>query len=281
MIIAFIGVPVFAQDFDLLTESHYLPKYFVKNQANTILNWTVVIILGNGSQYLSRLYDNLSTRINMKKYIGLFTLNLLLLLTAAGQKKVSELTLVYDASISSGSKEPKMADALDGATTTVYLKGNMSRTEMVSALFSSTTIHDSKAGTAVILREVSGQKILIRMTADNWTEKNKRYNGMTFTDTKETKSIAGYNCTKAEARLADGTTFSVYYTTDIIPENKDYDSQFKNLNGLPLEYELVQGKLTIKYTVSKINLNPVPASKFDIPKSGYRELTYDESKKMN
>lgn len=217
----------------------------------------------------------------MKKYIGLFTLNLLLLLTAAGQKKVSELTLVYDASISSGSKEPKMADALDGATTTVYLKGPMSRAEMVSALFSSTTIHDSKTGTAVILREVSGQKILIRMTADNWTEKNKRYNGMTFTDTKETKVIAGYNCIKAEAKLADGTTFSVYYTTDIIPENKDYDSQFKNLNGLPLEYELVQGKLTIKYTVSKINLNPVPASKFDIPKSGYRELTYDESKKMN
>lgn len=217
----------------------------------------------------------------MKKYIGLFTLNLLLLLTAAGQKKVSELTLVYDASISSGSKEPKMADALDGATTTVYLKGPMSRTEMVSALFSSTTIHDSKAGTAVVLREVSGQKILIRMTADNWTEKNKRYNGMTFTDTKETKTIAGYRCTKAEAQLADGTTFSVYYTSEIIPENKDYDSQFKNLNGLPLEYELVQGKLTIKYTVSKINLNPVPASKFDIPKSGYRELTYEESKKVN
>jgi hypothetical protein len=44
---------------------------------------------------------------------------------------------------------------------------------------------------------------------------------------------------------------------------------------------LTNGTLTIKYTVSKINLNPVPASKFDIPKSGYREMTYDESKKLN
>lgn len=217
----------------------------------------------------------------MKKYIGLFFVNLLLVLSVVAQKKVSELTLVYDASISSGSSEPKIADALDGATTTVYLKGAMSRTEMVSALFSSTTIHDSKAGTAVVLKEVSGQKLLIRMTADNWVEKNKRYNGMTFTDTKEAKTIAGYNCTKAVAKLADGTTFTVFYTSDIIPENKDYDSQFKNLNGLPLEYELVQGKLTIKYTVSRINLNPVPASKFDIPKSGYRELTYEESRKVN
>jgi len=56
--------------------------------------------------------------------------------------------------------------------------------------------------------------------------------------------------------------------------------QFKNLEGLPLEYELSQGKLRIKYTVSKINMNPVPASKFDIPKSGYRELTYEESRKL-
>jgi GLPGLI family protein len=218
----------------------------------------------------------------MKKHIGILFFNLfLLVLMAPAQRKVSELTLVYEASISTGSKEPKMADAFDGASMTVYLKGNLSRSEMTSALFSSATIHDSKTGTAVVLREVSGQKLLIRMTAENWSEKNKRYEGMTFTNTSETKTIAGYKCTKAEARLSDGTTFTVYYTDEIIPENKEYDYQFRNLNGLPLEYELVQGKLTIKYTVSKINMNPVPASKFDIPKTGYREMTYDESKKTN
>jgi len=200
---------------------------------------------------------------------------------AYSQKKVSELTLVYDAAITSGSPQPKMADAFDGATTTVYLKGNLSRSEMVSALFSSATIHDSRTGSAVVLREVSGQKLLIRLTPDNWTQKNKRYEGITFTNTTETKQIAGYNCTKAEAKLADGSVFTVYYTPEIVPENKDYDYQFRNLNGLPLEYELTQGKFRIKYTVSRINLNPVPASKFDIPKTGYREMTYEESKQMN
>ena len=54
----------------------------------------------------------------------------------------------------------------------------------------------------------------------------------------------------------------------------------KNLDGLPLEYELTQGTLTIKNTVSKINLGPVPTTKFDIPKTGYRELTYEESRKL-
>ena len=214
----------------------------------------------------------------MKKLVSILCF-LLVVASVTAQKKVSELTLIYDASITTGNAEPKMADAFDGATTTVYLKGNLSRSEMASALFSSTTIHDSKTGSAVVLREVSGQKLLIRMSAENLAEKNRRYQGINFVNTSESKTIAGYKCTKAEATLSDGSKFTVYYTTDIIPENKEYDYQFRNLNGLPLEYELTQGNLRIKYTVSKINLNPVPASKFDIPKAGYRELTYEESKK--
>src|SRR5690349_19553282 len=215
----------------------------------------------------------------MKNLISLFVL-LFVAYSLSAQKKLSELTLVYDAKVTTGNTEPKMADAFDGATTTIYLKGNLSRSEMVSALFSSTTIHDAKTGTAVVLREVSGQKLLIRMSNKDWQEKNARYEGITFSNTSETKEIAGYKCVKAVAKMNDGSSFTVYYTPDIVPENKEYDYHFKNLNGLPLEYELTQRNLTIRYTVSKINLNPVPASKFDIPTSGYREMTFEESKKM-
>jgi GLPGLI family protein len=214
----------------------------------------------------------------MKNYIATFVF-LCAILSVSAQKRISEMTLVYDAKVTTGNSEPKMADAFDGATTTIYLKGHQSRSEMVSALFSSTTVHDLKTGSAVVLREVSGQKLLIRMTADDWQEKNTRYKGITFKNTGETKEIAGYKCQKAEATMSDGSKFIVYYTPDIIPENKEYDYHFKNLEGLPLEYELTQRSLTIRYTVSKINMNPVPASKFDIPKSGYREMTYEESQK--
>lgn len=188
--------------------------------------------------------------------------------------------LVYDAAVTTGASEPKMGDAFDGATTTVYIKGAMSRSEMVSALASFTSIYNARTGTAVVLQEISGQKLLIHMTADNWKEKNKRYDGISFSNTSETKTIAGYKCIKAVATMSDGSAFTVYYTKDIIPENTAYNEQFKNLEGLPLEYELTHGKLKIKYTLSKINMNPVPASKFDIPKSGYREMTYEESRKM-
>lgn len=201
------------------------------------------------------------------------------LLSVQAQKKVADLTVVYDAMINTGSAEPKLADAFDGATTTVYLKGSLSRSEMVSALASLTTIHDARTGSGVVLQEVGGQKVLIRMSAEDWNDKNRKYEGIRFTNSGETKMLAGYSCKKAVANLKDGSSFVVYYTEDIIPENNTYNSQFSNLKGLPLEYELTQGKLTIRYVVSQVNLNPVPVSKFDIPKTGFREMSYEESKK--
>ncbi|HTQ29000.1 MAG TPA: hypothetical protein VMI35_12765 [Puia sp.] len=196
---------------------------------------------------------------------------------AMGQKKVAELTLVYNyALISNGQTNPSFT-----ASNTYYIKGNMSCAEMTSSMFSAVTIYDANAGTAVVLREVSGQKLLIRMNADNWEDKNKRFAGLSFTRTADSKVIAGYKCDKATAVTKDGFTISVFYTKDIIPANKDYDPTFKNLDGLPMEYELSNGQLTIRNTLVSMNLNPVPASKFDIPKSGYREMTYDESKKLN
>lgn len=196
-----------------------------------------------------------------------------------GQKRVSELTLVYDYSIgnaSSGAQAPKG----DNVTHTVYIKGNKSRSEMTNPLFSSTTIFDAGTGFGVILNEVSGQKLLIRMNPDNWKEKNKSYDGLFFKDTAGAKEVLGYKCVRAVGRTQTGTTITVYYTKDLVPENRKYDPAFVGLEGLPLEYEYANGDLVIRYRITRININPVPANKFDIPKSGYREMNYEESKRL-
>lgn len=193
------------------------------------------------------------------------------------QKIFSEGTLVYDITVQTGSKEPQLADMFDGVTTTIYLKGSQSRTEMISPLGSTITIQDAKNNTGVVLKEYGNQKLLIHMTGDDWNEMNKKYAGITFTPMSETKTIAGYSCQKALATLKDGTTFTVFYTREMVTENKDYNYQFKTLQGLPLEYESTEGKLKIRYTVSKITFDPVPMQKFKVPVSGYRELTYQES----
>jgi GLPGLI family protein len=209
------------------------------------------------------------------KYIWLIVLTGLTF-PAKSQKRVGDLTLVYNSVITNAQDSNRKITA----TTAYYLKGNLSRAEVSSSQFTSVTIYDFKAGTGVILREVNGQKLLIRLNEENWAQKNSRYSGLVFTKTNETKTVAGYFCSQAKAATAGGFDITVFYTRDLIPENKAYDPEFRNLDGLPLEYELQKGNTHIKYTLASINLNPVPASKFDIPTSGYREMTYEESLKL-
>lgn len=194
------------------------------------------------------------------------------------QKSLTEGSLVYNISVETGSNQPKMADMLDGATTTVYLKGDQSRTEMISGLGSEATIYNSSTNNGVILKDYSGQKLMITLTPQDWQKNNKKYDGIVFENTGETAEIAGFNCQKAIAKLKDGSTFTVFYTKDVNIANKDYDYQFKTLPGLAVQYEMQTGKMKFKFTLAKINYSSVPVSKFEIPKSGYRVLTYEEAK---
>lgn len=195
------------------------------------------------------------------------------------QKTFTEGTLVYNMSVETGSGEPKMADMLDGATTTIYLKGTQSRLELVSGLGSEATIYNSTSGNGVILKDYSGQKLMITLSPQDWEANNKKYDGIVFENTNENSVISGFNCRKAIAKLKNGSTFTVFYTTDVNPANKSYDAQFTTLPGLPVQYEMQSGKMTFKFTLAKITYDAVPSSKFEIPKSGYRVLTYAETKK--
>ena len=187
---------------------------------------------------------------------------------ASAQKKFSEGTINYDIVINTGSDKPRAADFLDGATSTVYVKGNKSRTEMISSLGTQATIIDGVANAIVVLKEYGDQKYLIQLTPNEWKDANKKYDGVTFTISNETKTILGYNCKKAIGKMADGSTFTVWFTPDLVPENNDYQTANKNLPGLAMQYETAMGNMNVVYTVSKISFAPVPASKFDLPKSG-------------
>jgi GLPGLI family protein len=181
---------------------------------------------------------------------------MLMSLAANSQKRLTEATISYDIVINTDNSTPQAADLLDGATSVIYLKGNSSRSEMISSLGTQAT----------------------NLTPDNWKESNKKYDGIGFQYFDEYKMIAGYNCQKAVGTLSDGTSFTVYFTKDLAPVNKDFQYLNRNLPGLAMQYEGSLGKLMVTYTVANINFNPVPQAKFDLPRSGYRVMTYEESK---
>jgi GLPGLI family protein len=215
----------------------------------------------------------------MKRIINILTVVFFLAssVQAIGQKKITEATITYDIVINSENSAPKATDLLDGATSVIFLKGNSSRSEMISTLGTQSTIIDGKSGKVTVLKDYGEQKYMITMSPENWKSSNKKYEGIAFTYENEFKTIAGYNCQKAVGKLADGSSFTVYFTKDLIPVNKDFQYLNKNLPGLAMQYEATMGKLKVTYTVSSINFNLVPAAKFDLPKSGYRVMSYEES----
>jgi len=216
----------------------------------------------------------------MKKAALCTALSLLLISAVSlAQKTISEGTLVYDISLQSDG-QPAAGNPLNGATSTVYLTGFSSRIDMSSNLGNEKTIYDAKTGTAVILKEYSGQKLMITFTKENWLEKNKNAEGLVFTAADGKKELLGYQCSKATAKLNDGSTITVFYTKDLIAQNKEYDPLFKSLGGLPLQYEVQTGKLKFIYTINKIDFAALSQAKFDIPKTGYRVITYAESKQV-
>ncbi len=200
-------------------------------------------------------------------------------LQAIAQRKLTEATITYDISINSDNGGSKPADMLDGSRNVIYIKSSISRAEMISALGTQSTIIDEKGKKVTVLKEYGDKKYMITSTLQEWNDNNKKYDSINFTFLNEFKTISGYNCQKAIGKINDSTAFTVYFTRELIPVNKEFETINKNLPGLAMQYEAIQNKRLVTYTVSSINFNPVPQSKFDLPKSGFRVMTWEESKK--
>ncbi len=204
----------------------------------------------------------------MKKIIILLSfLQLASVKINAQQRVVAECTINY--SVATDSSSAKTNNALSSTKKTVYIKGNDSRTDIVSPSFSQTTFYDKTSGNAVVLREFGNNKIMTKLSKSQWLETNKKFEGITVNLLSDTKTILGYECKKAILQTKDGNLVNVFYATAIMPSVKEFEYEFRDIPGLVLEYETEKDGQKIKFTAIKINLSPVQNSKFDVPTTGY------------
>lgn len=191
--------------------------------------------------------------------------------SSVAQKIISEGTLQYKVSSSQSIQ--------NSAAYSVFLKGGYCRTELVSSAGTESYLHDPKTGEAACLREISDQKLMIVYKREDWNKRLQTYDSTFFVNTAESKTILNYPCKKATTTLGDQTIVTVFYTEALIPGNKEYEPIFKNLDGLPMEYSFEKEGKTFTYSLLAINFDPVLASRFEWPKSGYRLLPYADTKK--
>ncbi len=187
----------------------------------------------------------------------------------AQQRVVAECTVDYNVVTDTLNQSNNF---LASAHKTLYIKGNDSRTDLISSSFSQTVIYDKASGNAVVLREIGNNKLITKLNKSQWLAKNKKFDSAVVTLFSDTKILLGYECKKATITLKSGVVTQVYYTTAFVPSVRDYEYYLKDVPGLVLEYETEEGKSKVKYIATKIDLSPVPSSKFNVPTSGYRIL---------
>lgn len=202
------------------------------------------------------------------KYYGLFLLLFLLYSKSESQsasKFIAECTINY--SVSLEGTENNLT------TKTLFIKGRKTRTDISYSSFHQSTILDNKTGDAVVLKTIGSDKYISSFTAQQWKEKNNKWDSVKVLFTNETTKVLNYTCRKAILTTKNDNHFFVYYTTDFIASTTENPYQFKNIPGLILEYEsqTSEGKL-ITFKATSIDFSPVPVSKFEIPTTGYRVL---------
>jgi GLPGLI family protein len=183
----------------------------------------------------------------------------------------------YDVTIA-GSDNPTYLAYFKDASMKLYLRGMKARSELKTALGSTTTIHDKQTGNAVILNEYGDQKIMVKMNAAQYKQVNKKYENPEVEYLNETKIINGYKCSLVKVKFSGGNTFSVFYAPELNFQN-NYFGLPVELKGFPLEYEAEIGGVKVLYKANTISTGAVQAALFDLPTSGYREMKFEEMPK--
>jgi hypothetical protein len=218
----------------------------------------------------------------MKKLIGsILVFFTIVNLTFAQATVVNDAIITYNINIIDAKGEKLATSALNGAELKVTLRKEQSKTELKNKLGVEVTNFDAKAQKGFILKEYSGQKLMITLTADNWAQKNSAIEKLDFNEEAATVTIAGYSCKKATAVGKDGKKYVVWYDATNTIANKTYNNAFPQVKGLPVQYEMQSGNLTFQYTLTKFETAASIANTvFDAPKIGYRTMTFEESQQL-
>jgi hypothetical protein len=203
----------------------------------------------------------------------------------------SEGTAVYEMSIEG--LPPEQASMMGDMMMKIVWKGDKSYYEQSSMMFETKSVTDEN-GTLMLMDQM-GNKYYMKYKPEELSKESDKGSAPEYKieQTNETKKIAGYDCKKAivTTKTRDGKEFKIdIWYTDKIPNyyakqknttrrNQDM-SYLKSINGMPMEYTIPQGQMTIKVTAKEVNFNPVSDDVFKLSTDGYTEIKPDDLKKM-
>lgn len=208
--------------------------------------------------------------LNLLLFIGLS-------LTAVAQLKKGVVS--YDMTFSSDKEDMAMISTMMAGSKfkLSFIPGKSRADISMGMLGIVSTISDSKAKKSLTLTEMMGSKYAVESKLES-TDDNS--SNQTVEITNETKTIAGYNCTKANVTTAEGNTMVIWFTKDIVAFTQGQNYMNSKVPGFPMEMIMVQDGLTIEFKATSVETKAdKKLFKQTIP-DGYDIKTEEELKSM-
>jgi len=212
----------------------------------------------------------------MKRILLIAVLLSAFIIELDAQKVISDATFKYSIVIRKTDQDKK-SNPLSKASYQLYIKGNQTRSDFVNNLGTETSYYNSKTEKGVILKEYSGQKLMINLTQNDWLIHNKVFKNLEFNFIKDEKQINETVCKTAIANLSEGEKLIVYYDPSVTIANNNYTIAFPSIPGLPIQFEKQSNGLSYIYTLESFSYEIVAATIFELPKSGYRVISYQDA----
>ena len=209
----------------------------------------------------------------IKFFVALSVLFLTISYTQAQKAGSFEGVITYSMNFDDEGLDPTAKSMLSNAEMIIYIKNEKSRIDTDMGMMKNSSITDSKKKTAFVLMDMMGQKMVMKMGAEEMENQDAKPK-ITYLD--KTKEIAGYQCKKAQVIFGENEPVTVYYTEEIPAV---VNGQIKGLKGYPLEYETNYNGLKAVFTAKSVKKELIDDTKFIVP-SDYQEITKEEIQKM-
>jgi GLPGLI family protein len=210
---------------------------------------------------------------------NVLTLLLFIGLSLSAVAQLKKGVVSYDVNFSSDKEEMAMVSTMMAGSKMImsFLPGK-SRTDISMGMLGNvSTISDSKTKKTLTLTEMMGTKNAVESKIESTESKP---NDQTIEITNETKTISGYNCTKANVTTADGNTLVIWFTKDIVAFTQGQNYMNSKIPGFPMEMTIVQDGLTIEFKATSVETKvDKKLFKQSIPE-GYEIKTEEEMKSM-
>ncbi len=185
--------------------------------------------------------------------------------------------ILYD--IETGKDLDPRAQMMMPKKSAFYVKGNKSRMEAELPMgMSNVTITDLERKTTTNLLNLLGSKYAIEEPLkEEYGTESKSFR---ISNTKETKTIAGYICKKAQLTYIDTVTgeernVDAWFTDEIITNTRLIEQSFDQLKGTLMEFSVTQEGLSMRLIAKEVIPQVVADKMFDIP-TDYQPTTREE-----